>query len=224
LKQGRYLNRLFVFKLTVTASICGWLMVIGAEFVYFCDILSRNTSPEKADVIIVFDGGPERIKAGCKLADSEYAPYLVISPATGKNLDNYRKKYSQQSTVKYIIEDKARTTAENAVYAGKIIAEHKFESVILVTASYHLPRSCFLLKAVLAGSKVKVSTFGVAENPMNQLDLQSWRGAKIMYNEMVKLWGSSAELLMYKIRGYLPEKNPKELPAIRYIKSLLLFD
>jgi len=41
---------------------------------------------------------------------------------------------------------------------------------------------------------------------------------------MVKLWGSSAELLMYKIRGYLPEKNPKELPAIRYIKSLLLFD
>jgi uncharacterized SAM-binding protein YcdF (DUF218 family) len=217
-------KRRFAFKLIVTALICGCLMIIGAEFVFFCDILSRSISPEKADVIIVFDGGPERIKAGCKLADSEYAPYLVISPATGKNLDNYKKKYSQRSDIKYLIEDKARTTAENAVYAGKIIAEYKFESVILVTDSYHLPRSCFLLKAVLAGSKVKVSTVGVAENPMNQLDLQSWRGAKIMYNEMVKLWGSAAELLMYKIRGCLPEKNPKELPAIRYIKSLLLFD
>lgn len=181
-------------------------------------------SPEKADVIIVFDGGDERVKAGCTLAGSGYASYLVISPATGQNINTYKKKYHPQSAVKYIIEDKARTTAENAVYAGKIITEHKFKSVILVTASYHLPRSCFLLEAVLAGSEVKVDIVGVAEKPINQLDLQSWRGIKIMYNEIVKLWGSSAELLLYKIRGCLPEKNPKELPMIKYVKSLLLFD
>jgi len=215
---------LFAFKRIFKVVMYGCLILIGAECFYFYEILSQKISPEKADVIVVFDGDSDRIKAGCELADSGYAPYLIISPASEKKLNNYRKKYNQSSVVKYIIEDKARTTAENAVYSGKIIAKHQFKSVILVTSFYHLPRSCFLLKTVLAGSKVKVGTVGVAEKPMNPLDLQSWRGIKIMYNEIVKLWGSAGELLLYKIRGCLPEKNPKELPMIKYIKSLFLFD
>lgn len=186
MKPGRYLNRLFAFKPIFKVMMYGCLILVGAECFYFYGILSRNMSPEKADVIVVFDGSSDRIKAGCELAVSGYAPYIVISPATGQNLDNYKKKYSQRSDVKYLIEDKARTTAENAVYSGKIITEHNFRSVILVTSFYHLPRSCFLLKAVLAGSEVKVDIVGVAEKPMNQLDLQSWRGIKIMYNEIVK--------------------------------------
>ncbi len=211
------------FKLIFKVAVFGCLILVGAEAFYFYKILSGNTATEQADVIVVFDGGPERIKAGCRLADSGYAPYIVISPATGKKMSHYRKKY-MRSAVKHLIEDKARTTAENAVYAGKIIAEHHFKSVILVTASYHLPRSCFLLKAVLAGSEVKIKTVGVSENPIKPLDLKSSRGLKLIYNEMVKLWGSAGELLLYKIRGCLPEKNHKEMPTIRYMKSLLLFD
>jgi len=62
-------------------------IVIGTEILYFNQVLSKNGSPGKADIIVVFDGGSGRIKAGYDLAISGYASYLVISSATAKALD-----------------------------------------------------------------------------------------------------------------------------------------
>jgi hypothetical protein len=40
---------------------------------------------------------------------------------------------------------------------------------------------------------------------------------------VIVTWGSLGEMVLYKIRGGLPERNPKASPVIRKLKSWLLF-
>lgn len=198
------------------------LMIIIAELLYFHKIFSDNKKVvlAKADAVVVFNGSRDRIVAGYELANSGYAPCFIISPSTGEELKRYDKRYRLSSTVTHITEDKARTTFENAALTRKIILENGFRSVILVTSDYHLPRSYFLLRAIFAGHNVRINRLGIPNSSANRY----LRGKKIIYNEMVKLWGSLGELLIYKIRGRLPDQNPKDILMIKYIKSLLLFD
>jgi len=197
-------------------------ILIGIEIVCFYQILSDDTPLEKADLIVVFVGGAGRIEAGHQLAKAGYAPYLVISPATDAKLKSYGEKYRLAPTVKYIVEDKARSTFENALYTKRIISEHNFQSVILVTSSYHLPRSYCLLKLLLAGDKIKIMPFGIQRNQINLQYLISSKGKRI-YNEMVKVWGSIAEFLSYKIRERVSQPNQKDRQFIKRMKSLFLF-
>jgi len=51
-----------------------------------------------------------------------------------------------------------------------------------------------------------------------------------MYTKDVKLssvsfwgWGSLGEFLVYVIRQQLPERNPKDVPGFRAIRSWILF-
>jgi len=75
-----------------------------------------------------------------------------------------------------------------------------------------------------SGCNVEVKTFGVAEDSTYRTDLPYSVKWKKIYNEMVELWGSILELLIYKIRGHLPEQRLGDVPMIRYVKSLLLFE
>jgi uncharacterized SAM-binding protein YcdF (DUF218 family) len=52
-----------------------------------------------------------------------------------------------------IQEDQATTTFENALYTSRIIKAHRYQSVILVTSDYHMPRSLALLQLFLAGER-----------------------------------------------------------------------
>lgn len=197
-------------------------MIVG-EAVYFYHIISKSNTIEKTDIIVVFAGEPERIKAGYKLASSGYAHLLVISPADTKKLKTYDEKNGLPKDVRHLVEDKARTTFENAVYTKKIISEQKFDSVILVTSLYHMPRSYFLLRMVLAGSNVRVQTYGV-DTCLSSGEAAHHRIAKRLYNEMAKFWASNVELLSYKMRGGLPEQNIRDSGVIKWLKSVVLLN
>ena len=45
-----------------------------------------------------------------------------------------------------VLEDMARNTFENAVYAGRIIRERQWRRVIIVTDEYHLPRALYVFR------------------------------------------------------------------------------
>ncbi len=49
------------------------------------------------------------------------------------------------------------------------------------------------------------------------------RNRKAIYNEMVELWGSLVEAVSFRIRGKLPENDPKDNSTVKSIKSFLLF-
>jgi len=45
-----------------------------------------------------------------------------------------------------VVEDQARSTFENAVYAGRIIRERGWGRVVVVTDAFHLPRALFVCR------------------------------------------------------------------------------
>ncbi len=122
------------------------------------------------------------------------------------------------------MENKARTTFENAYFISEVISEYRFHSVTFVTSDYHMPRSYLLMKLMLLGKGVTVQRLA-AKSPY--LAGSSWprseTALKVTYNEMVKVWGSLGELLVYVIRRQLPERNPKDVPFFRKIRSWVLF-
>lgn len=216
---------MFKRALKIAIIFCGLAgSLILVEVIYFHLILFKSEALEKSDLIVVFAGVEERVKAGYDLARLGYAPYLVISPADTKKLKTYNEKNGLSKDVKHLVEDKARTTVENAVYTSRIILARQFDSVILVTSFWHMPRSYFLLRSLLAGSNVRVQTYVTEAGKLNRSNLLKPAVVKWhIWNEMVKFWTSNVELLSYKIRGSLPGQNPKDSPAVKYLKSLFLF-
>ncbi len=63
-----------------------------------------------------------------------------------------------------VIEPEARTTFENALLTGDIIQKEGFKKVLLVTSSYHMPRSLLLLKLKLNGSGTEIGVHKVSDS------------------------------------------------------------
>ena len=197
--------------------------ISSVEFLYFGLLGSKNDSYQAANTIIILNGDSERIKKGYELAEESIAGFVIISPADDSMIKAYEKQY-KPIKAKYILENKARTTFENAYFVSKIISEYHLRSVTFVTSDYHMPRSYLLLKLMLMGKGVTIQRVTV-KSPY--LAGSSWprseKALKVTYNEMVKVWGSLGELLVYVIRRQLPERNPKEVPIFRAIRSWVLF-
>jgi len=180
----------------------------------------------ETEAIIVFGESTNRVEAGYGLAGSLTTRYLIISSVLEDQLDVYDQRYQLPPGVQHIIEPLARTTLENAVYIQKIIQRHRLSSIVLVTSAYHMPRSLTLLKLCLAGSGVNVRIYCAPIGKENRVTgyFSTKKGVKTLYNEMVRFWGSLGEWMAFKIRGKLPEKNPKDIAIVKFLKSVLLFD
>ncbi len=131
------------------------VFIIGAaglliEFLYF-GLLGSKGSPDTADTIFILNGDSERIKKGYESARESNAGFVIISPADDSTIKAYEKQF-KPINAKYILENKARTTFENAYFVSKIISEYRFQSVTFVTSDYHMPRSYLLLKLMLMGN------------------------------------------------------------------------
>ena len=204
------------------------VLIIGAavslaEFLYFGLLESKSNPHKAADTIFILNGSSERIKKGYELAKESHTGFVIISPADDSMIKDYEKQY-EPLKAKYILENKARTTFENAYFISKIISVYRLRSVTFVTSDYHMPRSYLLLKLMLLGKGVTIQRITVKSSYL--ADSSWWRSEKalkVTYNEMVKVWGSLGELLVYAIRRQLPERNPKDVPVFRKIRSWVLF-
>lgn len=103
--------------------------------------------PQKADAIVVWTGGAERLTTAWELLEKEYADHLFIS---GVNAD-----VSERSVLKgvpYALQRKidlgrqAENTHQNAQETADWITEHHIKSLLFVTSLYHMPRSLLELK------------------------------------------------------------------------------
>jgi uncharacterized SAM-binding protein YcdF (DUF218 family) len=214
-------NFLFFF------ALLGGLLII--ELGYFFWMFTRPvTIPPnlETDAIVVFNGSPNRVKAGYEIAQSLNTRYLIISPALKGQLTIYDGRYKLPATVSHINEPYARTTLENAVLTRKIIDDHNLTSILLVTSAYHMPRSRACLKLCLLGAETDVRVYCAPTGRESSLIgyMKTSKGVKTLYNEMVRFWGSMVEWIAFKIRGKLPEKNPKDIPLVKFLKSAILFD
>lgn len=132
--------------------------------------MRQNVFPfscERADVIITLRGSESRVKAGYASVTQGFANAMVVSPATKNRCNVYTKKYQLPSDIKQIIEDKARTTFENALYTSILIKNNTFTSAILVISFYHMPRYTLLMRLLLIGTPITIQTHGVHVGILN---------------------------------------------------------
>ena len=188
-------------KITVILSlILVVLIVIGANLGNF---LIVEDELKKADAIVVFSGdnGP-RTEEGVRLLKEGYGDYLLLSG--GKVYDDVTmaelmKDHAIKLGVdedRILVEDKASSTYENAIFSKEIIEQHNFDSIILVTSEYHTRRTKLTMENALEDLDVKVMMSHSKEEEFNTKWWTSGESILITMSEYLKLVG-------YWVRGQL---------------------
>ena len=135
-----------------TRLVIALFVAAALGFPFFVWSLARDpVEPPKADGIVVLTGGEDRLPAGVKLLKEHKGTRLLIS---GVHHETTREQLFER-----VVGDAASVSADvdlgrsagntigNAGETAAWAAEYKYDSIIVVTASYHMPRALLELEA-----------------------------------------------------------------------------
>ena len=141
------------------------------------------------DAIIVLTGGTGRLETGLKLLSGGYAKLLFIS-GVARGVDvkallglvrNTPKDFACCIAIGY----KADNTAGNAIETAQWMKKTKLNSLRLVTASYHIPRSLYEFRRVMPN--MKIVPHPVFPPQFKRADWWRWPGtARLLSSEFNK--------------------------------------
>ena len=210
----------------LAASGSLFVFLAGLQGAYWYRTLTARFEVRQAEAVVVFLGGPGRIRMGYDLTNQGMAPLLSLSPATERRIQSLDKRFAGTGKPPvHMVEDRATTTFENALLTGRLIEAHGIKHCLLVTERFHMPRSLLLLRMVLAGKGVRIDPAPVEAKPYAVSPLRwSVREQKRAYNEMIEFWGSLVEVINYKATGQLPEPGQAESGIIKYLRNALLLE
>lgn len=142
---------------SLVRGLCFFILLwAGAILRFIADLPRQAPGPDiKTDGIVVFTGGPARIKAGVDLLSAGAAQKLLISGVhggTGKSDIQMLTGVSNDLLDCCIDLGFAATdTTGNAAETTAWIKDNAFTSIRLVTAVYHIPRSLVELRRRIQG-------------------------------------------------------------------------
>jgi len=129
-------------------------------------IVEDQASPASAIVVIGGDHKPQRIQKAFVLYQQGQAPILIISAGTtvleGKEfmpeVEVMRRLANSIGLPDdiLIIENKSKSTYENALFTKNLLLNQHFESIILVTSAYQSRRARHIFNDIL-GSEFQIS-------------------------------------------------------------------
>ncbi|WP_345115711.1 YdcF family protein [Bartonella jaculi] len=164
-----------------------------AGFVIFSERTERLQPPSplpKADAIIVFTGGENRIETGLDLLQKRLGSRLLISGVnTTTNLQ--RLKYSTHITPQLFtccvdIGHEATNTKGNAEESAAWIKKHHYHTVYIVTHDYHMWRSLRELKYLMP--EINFIAYPVKKND-TESTIQQINQIRILVFEYIKMIG-----------------------------------
>jgi uncharacterized SAM-binding protein YcdF (DUF218 family) len=177
-------------SLVIAGALATMLGLFG--FVLFASAVTRSPSPSdpRADGIVVLTGGEQRLQAGLALLAERRARRLLISgvhPRTSR--DDIRRASGGRAGLFGCCVDigrQARDTIGNADETRAWSEAHDLSSLIVVTASYHMPRSLAELQRAMPG--VRLVPYPVTPR---SLAIGPWwvrvESVKVLFAEYVKL-------------------------------------
>ncbi len=145
-----------MLKKLIAAVLIAVLVVVFIPFA-LAIYLSPQNPLQKADAIVVVSGGDtdSRITEGVKLYEQRWAPKIIFSGAAAEgDVSNALAMARIAITAgvpaeDIILEEKSKTTVENAALSAKIIKDNGYKSIILVTSPYHQRRASDLFQKEL---------------------------------------------------------------------------
>ncbi len=149
-----------LLKLLLSATL-----VAGALFFAHGPLLTaagkaiiRQDELKSADAIVILGGEEiERVEYGAQLFKKGFARKDVVIMAGGPVVWKYSwaglmKDHAESLAVpakSILIEDKSRSTEEDAIYTKEILQKNHIASLILVTSPYHSRRASIIFERVL---------------------------------------------------------------------------
>ena len=117
-----------------------------AAIIFPQSFLCVDSGPVKGDVIVVLGGGShERPERAAKLFKERAAPRIIVSGYGDCEINRHLLVTAGVPAKAIELENKSRTTKENAECTIKLLREQKLKRVIIVTSWYHSRRAlaCF---------------------------------------------------------------------------------
>jgi uncharacterized SAM-binding protein YcdF (DUF218 family) len=129
--------------LKVLMILVALVLLLAAGLLLFPQVFLRvDSGPVKADVIIVLGGGThERPEYAARLFLDHAAPRILIS---GRGDDEINRRILVRDGVPardITVENKSKTTRENALFCAPLLKAEKVRSAIIVTSWYHSRRA-----------------------------------------------------------------------------------
>ena len=170
----------------------------------FANSIDREipSNVKSADGIIALTGGQLRIKEAVKLLASGHGKRVLITGVnpvtTPKALKTMNPELDRYFECCIDIDKIARNTIGNAAAARNWAKAHKFSSLIIVTSSYHMPRSLVELRRVLP--KVKLIPYPVSSKSFKIDEWWAYPGTmRLIVSEYLKFIPAMARLAMTRI-------------------------
>lgn len=193
------LRRIFLLLLLIWLLACGILVAI----IYYTGTIDEA---ENADVIIVLgaglsrDGRPNsaltrRSEHAAELWKNGYAARIICTGGVGLNqtrseADGCREVLTREGVPQsaIVLEERSRSTEENAMFTLDIMRELGFESAILVSDSYHVFRARYIFAQVgidvvlspVATSRIRLSSY--AYSMAREVAALHWQVFKDFFN------------------------------------------
>jgi uncharacterized SAM-binding protein YcdF (DUF218 family) len=176
----------FIFDLLL---LCVVLLCIG--FIIFARNVERTQyGPVRtADGITVLTGGGSRIDEAMKLLANHKASRVLITGVYKRTTKATLKKLASQGDQLFTccvdLDYEARNTIDNATETSEWVAKHRYNSIIVVTSNYHMPRALAELGRAMPG--VTLIPYSVVDNNVHLERWWAYPGtAKLLISEYLK--------------------------------------
>lgn len=143
---------LWLVLATATALACG--------FLWFAGMIERSEpkAMPKTDAIVALTGGAQRLAAASELLSSGQAKRLLITgvhPATSRaDIARTFADISPYMECCVELDYEAANTIGNALQTQQWMMRHRFTSLIVVTSTYHMPRTLLEFSALMPDIRI----------------------------------------------------------------------
>jgi len=189
-----------VKKHALFISLIIFLSAVTVIFAFYAgELLVVDEKPQKSDVIIVLAGDHgARTGLGARLFQQGYAPYFMVSggqvyhATTAADLMAAHAVELGIPEKSIILESRADSTYQNAVFTKELIHKYDFKSAIIISSNYHMRRVKLIFQREFFGSGVSL-TYCAATDP--EYNPHRWwatnKSLLITFDEYIKFIGYS---------------------------------
>jgi uncharacterized SAM-binding protein YcdF (DUF218 family) len=132
------------------------VLALAGGFAWFLAVATQPVATTvNADGIVVLTGGADRIETGLRLLTSGRAPRLLVSGVgAGVELADVARRTGMEPGAladRVTLGRIATSTRTNATETADWVARYRMHDLIVVTASFHMPRALVELHRALPG-------------------------------------------------------------------------
>ncbi|MFZ7942315.1 MULTISPECIES: YdcF family protein [Bacillaceae] len=148
-----------------------------------------NEEPKEADAIVVLSGGEGRLEKGMELYKLGIARNIILSNGLADGL--WERAGSLVPEESLVLESKADSTYESAVYVKDIMKKKNYHSAIIISSDFHMRRVKYNFDRVFKDDDPAL-TYVASETSYNQMAWwMSKRNIGITVSEYVKIIGNT---------------------------------